>query len=86
MSLKTPDSVRQLQRKLYVAAKQQPKRRFHQLYDKVYRADVLQHAYALAKSNGGAPGVDGVTFERIESEGLERWLEELKKELQEKTY
>ena len=86
MSLKTPDSVRQLQRKLYVAAKQQPKRRFHQLYDKVYRVDVLQHAYALAKSNGGAPGVDGVTFERIESEGLERWLEELKKELQEKTY
>jgi RNA-directed DNA polymerase len=86
VSLKTPDSVRQLQRKLYVAAKQQPKRRFHQLYDKVYRADVLQHAYRLAKSNGGAPGVDGVTFERIESEGLERWLEELGKELHEKTY
>ena len=86
MSLVTPESIRQLQRKLYVAAKQEPKRRFHQLYDKVYRADILKHAYALAKSNSGAPGVDGVTFERIESEGLENWLEGLRKELHEKTY
>ena len=57
MSLRTPESIRQLQRKLYVAAKQNPKRRFHQLYDKVYRTDIVAHAYALAKSNGGAPGV-----------------------------
>jgi RNA-directed DNA polymerase len=86
VSLRTPESIRQLQRKLYVAAKQEPKRRFYQLYDKVYRVDIVKHAYALAKSNAGAPGVDGVTFERIESEGLEQWLERLRKELHEKTY
>ncbi|MGE5819142.1 MAG: group II intron reverse transcriptase/maturase [Deltaproteobacteria bacterium] len=86
MSLKTPESVRQLQRKLYVAAKQQPERRFHQLYDKIYRADILEYAYALAQSNAGAPGVDGVRFEDIESGGLEEWLSGLRKELHEKTY
>jgi RNA-directed DNA polymerase len=86
VSLRTPESIRQLQRKLYVAAKQESKRRFHQLYDKVYRADILAHAYALAKSNGGAPGVDGVTFEIIETQGLEKWLEGLRKELHDKTY
>lgn len=86
MSLRTPESIRQLQRKLYVAAKQEPKRRFHQLYDKVYRADMLAHAYALAKFNGGAPGGDGVTFESIEAQGQEEWLEGLRKQLHEKTY
>jgi RNA-directed DNA polymerase len=86
VSLKTPESIRQLQRKLYVAAKQQPERRFHQLYDKIYRADILEHAYALARSNAGAPGVDGVTFEDIESKGLAEWLEGLRKELHDKTY
>jgi RNA-directed DNA polymerase len=86
VSLTTPESIRQLQRKLYVAAKQNPKRRFHQLYDKVYRTDIVAHAYALAKSNGGAPGVDGMTFKSIEAQGLEKWLEELREELHEKTY
>ena len=86
VSLKTPESIRQLQRKLYVGAKQQPERRFHQLYDKIYRADILEYAYAVARSNAGAPGVDGVTFERIESEGLVEWLEGLRKELHDKTY
>jgi RNA-directed DNA polymerase len=86
VSLRTPESIRQLQRKLYVAAKQNPKRRFHQLYDKVYRTDIVAHAYALAKSNGGAPGVDGMTFKSIEAQGLEKWLEELREELHEKTY
>jgi RNA-directed DNA polymerase len=86
VSLKTPESIRQLQRKLYVAAKQQPERRFHQLYDKIYRADILEYAYALARSNAGAPGVDGVRFEDIESKGLEEWLEGLRKELHDKTY
>jgi RNA-directed DNA polymerase len=86
VSLATPESIRQLQRKLYVAAKQNPKRRFHQLYDKVYRTDIVAHAYALAKSNGGAPGVDGVTFESIEVQGLERWLAGIREELHEKTY
>jgi RNA-directed DNA polymerase len=86
VSLRTPESIRQLQRKLYVAAKQEPKRRFHQLYDKVYRADMLAHAYALAKFNGGAPGGDGVRFESIEAQGQEEWLEGLRKQLHEKTY
>jgi len=86
VSLRTPESIRQLQRKLYVAAKHNPKRRFHQLYDKVYRNDIVAHAYALARSNGGAPGVDGVTFKSIESQGLEKWLAGIREELHEKRY
>ncbi len=86
MSLRTPESIRQLQRKLYVGAKQNPKRRFHQLYDKVYRTDIVTHAYALARFNGGAAGVDGVRFESIENQGLEKWLEGVREELHEKTY
>ena len=86
MSLKTPEPIRQLQRKLYAKAKQEPKFRFYLLYDKVYRADLLRHGYALAKANGGAPGVDGKTFAAIEADGLEGWLEGLRKELHEKTY
>jgi RNA-directed DNA polymerase len=86
MSLATPDKIRSLQRKLYLKAKQEPAFRFYQLYDKVYRADILHHAYALCKGNGGAPGVDGVTFEQVEASGREQWLERLGKELHDKTY
>jgi hypothetical protein len=74
----------QLQRKLYERAKKEPKFRFYALYDKVYRDDVLGHAYALARANGGAPGPDGVTFEQIDMEGTEALLEDLREEL--KTY
>ena len=56
VSLKTPDTVRRLQRTLYVKAKKEPEYRFYLLYDKVYREDVLAHAYALSRSAGGAPG------------------------------
>ena len=86
MSLQTPDSIRTLQRKLYGKAKTEPGYRFYLLYDKVWRADILRHAYDLVRANKGAPGVDGVTFARIEAEGLEGWLSRLGEELRTKTY
>src|SRR4051794_41438054 len=86
MSLQTPEPIRTLQRKLYRKAKAEPTFRFYLLYDKIYRADILRHAYALARSNGGAPGVDGITFARIEAEGLDGWLAGLREDLVAKTY
>src|SRR5262249_33345436 len=86
MSLATPTSIQELQRKLYLKAKQEPSYRFYALYDKVYRDDILRHAYALAKANGGAAGVDGMRFEDIEKYGLGRFLVELRQELRERRY
>jgi RNA-directed DNA polymerase len=85
-SLQTPDNIRNLQRKLYLKAKAEPDYRFYLLYDKIYREDILRHAYDLMRSNKGAPGVDGVTFEMIEAAGLEEWLSDTRKDLIEKTY
>ena len=81
MSLATPAKLRKLQRALYATAKQEPGRRFHILYDKVWREDILAHAFALSRENGGAPGVDGVTFAQIEADGVARWLGELREEV-----
>jgi RNA-directed DNA polymerase len=86
MSLQTPDAIRTLQRKLYGKAKAEPGFRFYILYDKVWRADILAHAYQLVRANDGAPGVDGVTFAQIETAGLEDWLTRLGEELRTKTY
>src|SRR5471030_1103359 len=86
MSLETPDTIRRLQRKLYIKAKAEPAFRFYLLYDKIHREDILRHAYALARANRGAPGVDGVTFAAIESAGLEEWLAGLGRDLVAKTY
>jgi RNA-directed DNA polymerase len=86
MSLATPENIRTLQRKLYLKAKAEPGFRFYLLHDKVHRADILRHAYALVRANGGAPGVDGVTCAAIEASGLENWLSGIETELWTKTY
>jgi RNA-directed DNA polymerase len=87
MSLETPSKIRNLQRKLYRKAKEEPNYRFYLLYDKLYREDILAHAYDLAKANKGAPGVDGLTFEALEVLwGREKWLAELREELRTRKY
>src|SRR4051812_49814305 len=86
MSLTTPDKIRTLQRKLYLKAKAEPDFRFYLLYDKVYRADILRHAYDLARANRGAPGVDGGDFAAIEAAGREDWLHGIETDLRTKTY
>ena len=85
--LVTPDRIRRLQRKLYAKAKQEPAYRFYALYDKVCQAEILAHAWRLVRSNAGAPGVDGVSFEAIESGvGIETFLRELARDLKDKSY
>jgi RNA-directed DNA polymerase len=86
MSLTTPESIRTLQRKLYVKAKQEPAFRFYALYDKLYRADILSHAYERVQANRGAPGIDGVTFKAIEAgSGKDAYVAKLREELEQKT-
>src|ERR671938_126985 len=84
--LSTPNSVQKLQTALHAKAKAEPGYRFYTLYDKISRADILAHAYALCRSNQGAPGVDGQDFAEVEAYGLERWLGELALALREETY
>src|SRR5256712_13460993 len=86
MSLTTPSSVQKLQTALHAKAKESPDFRFHALYDKVYRKDVLAYAYERCKANGGAAGVDNQTFEDIEAYDRERWVDELTQRLKSRTY
>ncbi len=86
VSLLPPTKVGQLQDALHAKAKESPDYRFYALYDKVYRLDVLWHAYRVCQFNDGSPGVDGQTFEDIEAYGRMKWLRELAEELRTKRY
>jgi RNA-directed DNA polymerase len=86
MSLIPPQKLQELQAALHAKAKASPDQRFHALYDKVYRKDVLGYAYDCCKANGGAEGVDGQSFADIKEYGLSRWLSELAEELKVRTY
>jgi RNA-directed DNA polymerase len=86
LRLTPPPKVEKLQTALHTKAKQSPSYRFYALYDKVYRADVLEYAYRLCRANDGRPGVDGQTFADIDAYGEERWLGELAEDLRKKEY
>src|SRR6266852_4281472 len=75
--IKAPINLQDRRRRLYVKAKAEPTWRFWGLYAHVCKRETLWEAYQLAKENDGAPGIDGVTFQAIEAEGLERFLEQL---------
>src|SRR5476651_1572466 len=77
---KTPDELQDLRRKIYAKAKAEPHWRFWGLYVHVFKRETLRAAYAMAKSNGGAPGSDGVTFEAIEEQGVESFLNGLERD------
>ncbi len=79
-------NVRQLQNRLWAAAKQSPGRRFHALYDRIYRSDVLEEAWKRVRANRGAAGVDGLTLEAVEDYGVHRMLDELAGRLRAGTY
>jgi hypothetical protein len=85
-NLATPASVQKLQTALHAKAKTGAGYRFYALYDKIYREDILAHAYAQCRSNKGAPGVDGQDFSDVEAYGVQRWLGELAIALKEETY
>jgi len=82
----TIEKVRQLQRKLYLASKLNSKRKFHALYDKVYRKDVLAEAWKRVRANGGVGGIGKVTIADVEEYGIERFLQEIQQELLDNKY
>lgn len=75
------DKSRELQRKLYLAAKRNRNRRFHALYDRIFRPDILSQAWEEVRRNGGCAGEDGVTIEDVEREGVERFLSQIEQDL-----
>ena len=83
---KPSDKVRQLQRRLWAAAKRSPERRFHALYDHLGRSDVLREAWKRVRANKGAAGVDRQTLDEVEQYGVERFLSELGSALREGRY
>jgi len=85
-NLSTPKTVQKLQKALHAKAKAEAEYRFYALYDKISRDDILAHAYALCRSNKGAPGVDGQNFADVEAYGVRRWLGELALALRQETY
>ena len=80
------DKVRELQVKLYLAAKRSPSRRFHALWDRIHRRDVLERAWQQVRENRGAAGVDRITIAKIEEDGVEAFLSELQEELRAERY
>src|SRR5215472_1111325 len=84
--IKGPIKLQDLRRRLYVKAKTEPTWRFWGLYVHACKRETLQEAYLLAKANDGAPGIDGVTFAAVEAGGVETFLDQLRKELVERTY
>jgi len=80
------DKVRQLQNRLWAAAKQSPGRRFHALYDRIHRTDVLWEAWKRVRANRGAAGVDGLTLEAMEEYGTQRMIDELAADLRAGNY
>jgi len=83
---KASGSLQDRRRGIYVKAKAEPSWRFWGLYVHVCKMETLQEAYAMAKKNNGAPGIDGVTFEAIEAQGAEQFMEQIRNELTERTY
>jgi group II intron reverse transcriptase/maturase len=75
------DKSRELQRRLYRAAKRQRNRRFHALYDRIFRPDILRQAWEEVRRNGGSAGQDGVSIEEVEREGVEQFLREIEQDL-----
>lgn len=84
--IKTPVSLQDLRRKIYVKAKAEPTWRFWGLYVHVCKMETLREAYALARKNNGAPGIDGVSFEVIEEAGPEDFITRIRDELVSRTY
>jgi RNA-directed DNA polymerase len=83
---KTPISVQDLRRSLYIKAKAEPAWRFWGLYVHICKVETLREAYEMAKKNDGAPGIDGVTFASIEESGVESFLRQIRDELVSNTY
>jgi len=73
--------TRELQRELYLAAKRSRNRRFHALYDRIFRPDILWRAWEEVRRNGGSAGMDGVTIEEVEREGVEQFLYQIEQDL-----